>query len=278
MADPQWKNSLIDWRQPKVWMPILEQWLEPILSEDATAKLQSIECQEFYVDDSIWLDEFAQSILEKPVKVVLDELALSIKCAFVKGYHGCCVDDASSYHENGIKLNSPSELAKEALSLLKIHPELKCLALSLEEKMNDPKFRNRDAGKLYLCLDDRNLINEAGHYLLYGSEWVQSALGWEAHEILRTSGVPTIIIVKLPLAELHHNEVFELAKSLLHEWTRLKAECTFKPMLVDFSFELRKVVPSSWVLSHYHPAEVIDPFYGNIRRETKDKFCRACIR
>jgi hypothetical protein len=46
-----------------------------------------------------------------------------------------------------------------------------------------------------LCSDDG-----AGHYLLYGSEWMQCILGFDAHPALRAWGAPTVVLVDLPLS------------------------------------------------------------------------------
>jgi hypothetical protein len=73
----------------------------------------------------------------------------------------------------------------------------------------------------------------------------------------------------------HSHDREQLARVLLQEWTRIKAN---KPDWVperDFTFFLRADIPNTLIVGHRHPDKVRDPFHGLMRRIER-RTCPHC--
>jgi hypothetical protein len=125
-------------------------------------------------------------------------------------------------------------------------------------------------------MDDRALTNGGGHYLLYGSEWIQCVLGFEAREPLRRRGVPTILSVNLPLRIVTLHERQQLAEALLQEWTRIKVNRPNWAPELDFTFCVLEDISDAMIVDHFHPEVICDPLYQNIKRRVDRQNCLAC--
>ena len=233
--------------------------------------------QDICWDDSDWL-KMTQVILRFEVEYVSECLADSLSFATARTYHGCRTENADLYHQAGILRNDPLILANEVRRIVSEEDRLAHLRPVIEQRLRDFDSIDRDTGRLYLVLDDRGLTNSAEHYLLYGSEWIQCLLGFEAHEALRQRGYPTIITVDLPLSMVTPHEREELAEALMQEWTRVKVNRPDWVPELDFTFCLREDIPSALVVNHFHPEVICDPFYQNIMRRIDLRNCPRCER
>jgi hypothetical protein len=270
-----WRNSIIEWKEPRSWAATLSKWLRPCLNDRGIRHLQRLGEQDICWDDSDWL-KHTQTVLRFDVGSVTEPLGDALSFATARTYHGCRTEDVASYHQAGILLNNPLVLADEVRRIVREEEQLAHLRPVIEQRLRDFGSKDRDAGRLYLAMDDRGLTNSAGQYLLYGSEWIQCVLGFEAHETLRRRGYPTVIAVDLPLSLVTTHEREQLAKVLLQEWTRIKVNRPdFVPEL-DFTFCLHEAIPSTLIVSHHHPALICDPFYPDTIRRNEQRMCPSC--
>lgn len=272
-----WPSTLIEWKSPGSWVPAMTKWLKPELIEGALAHLRANRRTDLYDDDSEWLDVAEQVLCGDLEYEVLPALAEALTEASVRCYHGCRCEDAGAYHRLGIRLNDPEDLAAQLRDLVDRLPGLDFLRSSIDERIRTFDATQRDTGKLYVVLDDRRMVTGgSGHYLLYGSEWMQCILGFEAHLALLEWGSPTMIEVDLPLRLVSEHQRFELARALLQEWTRQKTTRPKQVWHIDFSFMLRSAIPSEMVVGHYHPEKVVDPFHGFVSRLSGGTTCPSC--
>lgn len=216
-----WQNKVISWKEKASWIPTLSKWIRPFLNERGIRALRQMGEQDICSDDWAWLD-ITQTILSWETESVIQNFADAIVSAKLVTYHACRTENAGVYHSNGIRLNDPAALADEARRIVGEEDGLAFKRPTIEEDIKSFDAFERDTGKLYVVVDDRSLVEDSGHYLLYGSEWIQALLGWSAHEVLRRRGAPTIFMVELPLAEATPHELEQLARVLLQEWTRVK--------------------------------------------------------
>lgn len=270
-----WRNRIVNWREPNSWASALSRWLRPHLNERGIRHLQGMGEQDICWDDSDWLKKL-QDVLKFDVEYVVRHLADALSIASARAYHGCRTVDAGLYHKGGIRRNDPVALADEVRRIVREEDQLAHLRPVIEQQLQDFDSTDRDTGKLYLVLDDRALTSRAGHYLLYGSEWVQSVLGWGAHESLRRRGVPTILAIDMPLSMVTARQREALAKALLQEWTRAKVNRPDWVPELDFTFYLHEEIPGGMIINHSHPEVIRDPFYQNIERRTPRQSCPAC--
>lgn len=272
-----WPSTLIEWKSPGSWVPAMTNWLRPEMVEGALAQVRVNRRTDLYDDDSEWLNVAGQVLCGDLEYDVLPALAEALIEASVRCYHGCRCEDAGLYHRCGIRLNDPDDLTAQLRDLVHRLPGLDFLKSTIEERIRTFDATQRDAGKLYVVLDDRGMVTGgSGHYLLYGSEWMQCILGFEAHSALLEWGSPTIIEVDLPLRLVSEHQRIELARALLQEWARQKAARPSRVWHIDFSFMLRAAIPAEMVIGHYHPEKVVDPFSTMRTRVTARMFCPTC--
>nr|WMC98893.1 hypothetical protein RAR13_09425 [Aminobacter aminovorans] len=270
-----WQQTIIDWRKPKSWISPLSRWLRPFLNECGIRHLQRMGEQDICWDDHEWL-KTAQDVLRFEVEYVIERLSDALSFGTALTYHGCRTDDAGIYHRAGIRRNDPAALADEVRRIVREEERLAYLRPVIEQRLQDFDYKDRDTGRLYLAMDYQGLTDGAGHYLLYGSEWVQCVLGFEAHETLRRRGVPTILTVDMPLSMATSHERQLLAEVLLQEWTRVKVNRPDWVPELDFTFCLRMDVEGTMIVNHFHPEVICDPFYQNIRRRVSQQTCPNC--
>lgn len=269
-------NAEIDWKNASSWVPLLTCWLQQYASNDYVSRIRDQAHADLYRDDPEWLT-ICDSVLSEPIAYVRSALAEELSIGKVCAYHACRTDDAATYHRHGIQTNDPETLSDHVRHIVASDDSLAFLRPKLEEELAAWEYRERDAGKLYLVADDRELIQHAGHYLIYGSEWIVSFLGFGAHYVLRSSGIPTMVSVTLPLSLLSTNTREHFAKYMMQEWTRLIADETNDVREIDFSFILEQGIPAAWVTGHYHPDKIPDPLHQNIVRSGHPVKCQACL-
>lgn len=191
-------------------------------------------------------------------------------------FHACRVADAGVYFREGIRKNDPDVLAARLSALLDEESGLAYHRPKVAELLSDQELYDRDRGRVYVTADDKSLIESAGHYLIYGSEWLMCMLGHAGHEALRRRGVPTMLQLDLPLSAATVRERSQLAETLLQEWVRIKVNRPDWVPELDFTFCLRGDVPPEWLVGHYHPETVVDVHHSYIPRRTANPYCAHC--
>lgn len=147
------------------------------------------------------------------------------------------------------------------------------------EKLNDAisEFKKEasadgDGGKVWLCLDDRVLVKDCGHYLLYGSESLCGIAARLSNEykdyrqVLVGRGTPTIFCCKVPIEYINDWVFDELCGDLLEEIFiyLLESERPFNHL--GFSFSLSRNIEPKYIESYYHPEEIRDPLTMQLYR------------
>lgn len=274
--DTPWAGVRFDWKAQATWLSPLTNWLQPYLRKGALQRLARTPREHLYLDDPGWVDRVVAAVAIDEEELV-EFLADDLMAASLRAYHACRVLDAGRIHREGLKVNDPNVLADEARQIVANDEELAWLRTGLEEKIATFDHRERDTNRLYVVADERPFLEWSGHYLLYGSEWIQVLLGWGAHEALRRRGSPTIIELDLPLNVVHSGDRTELARVLLREWGRQQVADDGQSPEIDFSFILRRNVPPVWITGHSHPARIRNPFHRTVRQNpfTDCPSCRA---
>lgn len=166
-----WDDVSIDWRYANTWVPILSQWIKPFLKPPKIRGLRSLGVQNLWADDVEWLSVL-QTVVIDPVDCIIDTLSRDLFSSTIVTYHACRVENAGVYHRSGIYRNNPEKLANLARQIVREEDGLAHLRPLIEDLLDNYCEWSADQGKVFLSLDDRGYTNGAGHYLLYGSEWV----------------------------------------------------------------------------------------------------------
>lgn len=128
-------------------------------------------------------------------------------------------------------------------------------------------------------MDDREIIEYCGHYLIRGSEYLFSLIQNLKYPIdkyktyLQSKSKPTIFRLHLPLNLVKDHELWELFDDLLNQWIYRKAHNSPGNKTLNFSLELYEDLNSKYIISHFHPKYIRDPHNGRrILNTTNGKY------
>lgn len=269
-------SAPIVWKERATWFDDFGAWLQPYLDEVEIARLKAGRRKPYKWDDHFWLDKVLAGALLIELDELVENFASYLQGRTLRTFHGCRVADAGVFHSEGLKVNDPAELETLARLIVAEEPDLEWMRSSIDQRLAEFDDRERDAGRLYVVLDDRALTERASHYALYGSEWLMVFFGLGGQRVLRERGVPTILQVDLPLADAPHSQTVELARKLLQEWTHVTVNRRDWSPVRDFSFILRTNIAPARIVGHYHPAVLPDTHAQKVGRVTAITTCPSC--
>ncbi len=183
-------------------------------------------------------------------------------------FHGCRPRDVASYYSDGLRSSDLDELNRIAREVfLSPHvPPITEQALTAAIT----SISRLDHGKLYVVVDDRELIRYCGHYMIYGSEHlcgIGASLtrehGFDYRQVLKCYGIPTVVRIRLPLSHIPPNQLRDLAR-YLHEATWEDDRHRTEPSLFNWAFILHQPIPPEQIIGHVHPEVIPDPLHQNL--------------
>jgi hypothetical protein len=245
-----------------------------LLGERALQRLRHLNADHLYGDDPEWFELTAQEFGDGQERFL--ELATDhVRKQTLRTFHGTRIADARSFFECGIRLHDRRALEAEVRELLDRREGLTWLKSTLDQRFADTAHLI-DEGRCFVVVDERFLVEECGHYLLGGSEFVQGIIGPREVQMLLRESAPTVIEVDLPLNAVRPSQVTEFTKDLIGEWARVFRRVQCDARRLDFTFCLREPVPPAWIAGHYHPPVVHDPH--SLRRPIRieNPRCAAC--
>lgn len=177
-------------------------------------------------------------------------------------YHGCRAEDVTTYYQRGLLCSSGVELDAKARSLFLTSEFPEITPQQLDAAIS--KLGVRDEGRIYACLDHRHVLEEAGHYLIYGSERlcaIATALctntSIDYRQVLKRNGRPTLLHVGLQWRHVAEAD-FEQLSELVSENLPAIREVRSLPLEM-FSFEWWTALPATAILTHEQPRQLDDP-------------------
>lgn len=265
----------IRWTKSGSWLPRINSILNAMFGPRATLRLQEVDVAGLYEDDPDWVSIAAKAAHASEERLVA-AIAEGLASCNVRVFHGTRTADARSFISHGIKLHDRQEMESLVRSLVQRATDLNWLEPTLDSRFAETSHLT-DHGRCYVVADERVLIEECGHYLLGGSEFLQGILGPCRAQSLFESCAPTVVEVDLPLRWVSESQQLQFASKLIGEWARLSRLACEKPRRLDFTFVLCEAVPASWIVGHFHPAVVYDPH--RMRRPVRSKItsCDACV-
>lgn len=164
----------------------------------------------------------------------------------IRGYHACRPVDIQDYYQYGIRAFSEETMQKNALSIFN---------KTLKEILDtDNCGENQQKKEVHFVVTKKLLLEDAGHYLCYGSEYLagiaahlDGGIIGPYHNRLLKTGIPTIFVCDVPIACLPEyliedfNENYNLQVS------------------IDFGFWINQDLPSEYIVAHEHPTKMYDP-------------------
>ena len=195
---------------------------------------------------------------------------------YVRMFHCCRPRHTDPYYSQGIRVLCADEANRQFTNLCAKFSDIS------QRDINDAIDWMSNSygrfGQVYFALDDRFLIERCGHYLIYGSEYLQSlcsylrdSIHYELRLQLMQVGIPTVFQVNISPNQFESQELSELADKALSAWAYCIAHGKRKPGLLDFAITLDNSLPPANIVSHYHPEEISDQFNGRLIYRYRDK-------
>ena len=180
--------------------------------------------------------------------------------AALRLYHGCRPIDVRVYYTEGIRRHGPFILDR----VRDVYRSQGVPDHAIEAAIADTDLAV-DRDRIFLALDDEQLIATAGHYMIYGSEAVMSVgaalmrLGYfDAQEKLLAIGQPMLLTCDVPFSLLQEHSVREVAESLYDEYRLARGRRPWRPCSRDHTVVVRSDVPATAIRCHTTPAVIPD--------------------
>lgn len=253
--------------RPDVWKPALWNVLGGVLTQSVKDEFVRNPPKYVVSDDLGWLDDI---ILETNDSFVsIKELTANKIASHYRAFrvaHGTRTDNLTSFYSHGLRRLRSGEMDDIARKLLisDAFPYATEKSLMAAIKELDAKGPGCRDGYLYFCADERELIEHAGHYLIYGSEYLfclaMRVIGKSnTQKLLKSTGKPTMIVCDLPFEFISQSQQENFAGMCL--------EMMFSELLGETdeyghgsAVMLNRDVPSNCVVGHYHPTKIRDPY------------------
>ncbi len=273
------KPNIFIWRSLKTWDGFIRELMpHGISGKIATAIRQKKELFRYYDDPdplkSIYsaFSDF-DSFGEKFVSTFGDDFN------YVRMFHCCRPRHTEPYYSQGIRVLRADEANRQFMDFCGESDELSNISpkdiRAAIDWMSDSYGR---FGQVYFALDDRFLIEYCGHYLIYGSEYLQSLCSYLRDKIrydfssqLMQVGIPTVFQVNISVSQFEIQELSALADIALPAWAYCIAHDKRDPGLLDFAIMLDDTLPPANIVDHYHPEEIPDQFNGRLIYRYRDK-------
>lgn len=264
--------SVLDWRKPDEWKSAISSYANDLLNDQLIQHLQSTEISGCWSDDMSWLPD--------PEVVEHFEVLLRKHYSHIKCFHGARPICVSSYYDQGFVGQSRKIIEDQ---FRKMYSDLDASLLDkvvLEHK----KRGDTEKGKIYFVCDDRDLVEDSGHYLIQGSEYIMALAASltrysnqaEDYRLrLRASGIPTVFEVDLLLTQIPGIQIEELVRCIIASWVGERIfpgdQCEY-----EMGFVVHSDVGAESIVSHFHPRRIKDPHFGGIWYYPELLSCEVC--
>ncbi|HUX01268.1 MAG TPA: hypothetical protein VMY35_09865 [Phycisphaerae bacterium] len=257
---------LFMWKAFAEWKPALEEMFGDILTPEfeAKARQNATDIESDYIG--------YKELVDRPIEAIITDNKIAEfrrRYSHIRVYHGCRPEDIKNYYRKGLLCRDKAALIERfrSIFLTRDFPEL------TEEMLQQSlTIRSDDDGELCLAIDDRHIITQCGHYLIYGSEYLAALViqlpiknSEQYLAVLRKIGKPTFYEINLPNTQecfVSDNNIFELLHDMLTEWTHKTCHPEAESRSLDFTVSFLGPLPPEYICSHYHPKKIPDPNMG----------------
>ncbi|MCF7966193.1 MAG: hypothetical protein K9L79_11730 [Methylobacter tundripaludum] len=218
-----------------------------------------------------------------PDEGVIESLIVLFKKYYtaIKLFHGCKPIDVEDYYTKGILVQDSERLYKLASEIFSdVNEEELSRAFG---KTKESHREEGSEGSVFFTFSKNELVKKGGHFLIKGSEFIQ-ALAIEINDSkvnLREIGIPTIFEVNIPISFIPNEKIKkDVICPLLANWGNqlLKNDPEETNAGYQTCFEIKQPIDPSYIVSHYHPDEIVDPLPDNHRGIYRSKItsCEVC--
>lgn len=218
-------------------------------------------------DDLSWLDRIvrrASGVEIDSKELMADRLADHFTA--MRACHATRTADVGAYYREGLRPLDPAAAHERARAVFLSgdFPELREADLDGAIKTVGSDLRE---GRVFFEANERLLIDQAGHYLLYGGEYLIAIAAHlpdrrDYRQTLKQFGEPTMFVCDVPLTHIGGSVLLGFAGTAL--------EMIFEEVLQGDDFEtdwhrgagfpIHRLLAAEHVVGHYHPTKIRDPF------------------
>lgn len=174
------------------------------------------------------------------------------KYTHLRAYHGTRCLDEKSFKTYGIRTFSNEERKAQVLKMcdiLELGTIQRKYVMDAFEKVTDTYSEAGSLSRVWLSCTKEQLLERAGHYLIYGSEFIIAVFSNGLHHFddLASIGVPTIIACDVPIDSID-TEVW------------LPSMCDgMKRGDMDVCFPVGSIKPED-IVGFEYPTDIVDPY------------------
>ena len=267
----------LDWKKRESWEHLVISALSESVGKDyARIICENAEGIRYRDDDEEICNLFANRLNKDDIiNSVIRKLKESITT--VQAYHACRAKDVDSYYKNGLvplNLQDTRKLffeifCKPSGTFSKEEAETAILAVPTETITN----------VTHVLLDDRFFVKRCGHYLIYGSEYLNCLSvylpggGEHTRDVLKKFGKATVFTCRVPFSWIKPSGLLSLAAHMVAEHAYSLAHNKTDVICLNFTITVPGEIPPEMLCSHYHPELIRDPYkQRRIWNDTKSSY------
>jgi hypothetical protein len=249
----------------------IEDFGSTVLTNKVKEFLITTNVQNFWESDQSWLPDV--EIFQK-----FDELASSYYTHY-RAYHACRPRSVKSFYENGFIGQNSNQLAKEFKDIFSDVDQV--VLQSIIE--NCARRGELERGEICFATSPKNLVERDGHYLIYGSEYIQAMtrelcekkISSEDYMLrLKNYGRPTLFEVNVPQENIQSSQRIRFSGLLIAFWGK---NILGVQDLIDYQcFSSHSDIPPENIMTHFHPAVICDPLNENSAYKSENIICDVC--
>ena len=264
--------KIFDWSNKTKWLRDVAEYGQETLTEQILKALRRNPPDGFWSDDLSWFPQ------PKPELELAD--AFTRHYTHIRACHAARPIDVGSYYRRGLVGQNPQLIVSDFRTIFAdVDNELLNRAIDAMSHRGDS-----EKGKIYFSCDRDQLVDECGHYLIQGSEYIMSlaarlseyrSLDEDYRLRLRRFGIPTVFEVNIPVDYIPELQLQSLMKVITAEWAYSHIPGDHCEDQMDFI--LHRNLEPEYIASHYHPSRIPDPHfqyrpYANLHTQ-----CDYCI-
>lgn len=264
-------NKIFVWKKFGEWKPTLEGMFPDIMTPEFKDKVQQ---KAVDIENREYTEPFETLSGQSIESVITFEKTEKFRqiYPYVRLFHACRTKDIQSYKTKGIL---PSIAMKDfwidqfrKIFLSGDYPEL-------TEKMLQDSINKLSSAAKDLCfvIDDRWIIENCGHYLIYyGGEYLGNLIAnlpientKKYESVLRNIGKPTVFEINLPNKSeyISSNILKELIYYMIPNWVYNIAHSKTDMGILRLDIAIDEPLSPKYICSHYPPTKINDPYNEN---------------
>lgn len=266
-------TDVFSFSMPDTWRDTVWCILSDQVTEEVRSAFSAAPPKYLVSDDLGWLDEIIETVSGEPsdIKALLGTRLREVYGHFRAG-HATRTDDLTPYYERGLRVLRPEE-AQDRARFLFLNGQFNGVSENRLESAIEEVGEETREGHLYFAAQEDSLYTEngsAGHYLVYGSEYlyclsIRAAGTMTAKRVLSGIGRPTMFVCDIAMDQIRDGTLEEFAGMMLEYLFAGLVDGIDTEVLSPWSGSALSiwtdVAPES-IVGHYHPEKIFDPLWN----------------